>query len=135
MKGVINDFSLHENEIIWPLFCHISPLTFCYFLYLSHLGTLLIMIIHSVSGHNPRTHPFPFSSSEKAQSSSVMTQSQHSCNNWLRVLSQDKRPPALFLTNQNHLVLYFIALLHKMHIFLYYYKFLLLLFSYLSGLK
>jgi len=79
--------------------------------------------------------PSPSALQRKSTSLSVMTHSQHSCNNWLRVLCLNTNARLLYFWQTNNFILYFIVLLHKMHIFLYYWKFPLLLFSYLSDLK
>lgn len=99
-----------------------KPLNFLQFLilisrHITHYDYSLYLAV--TQGHIPS----PSTLQRKSTSSSVMTHSQHSCNNWLRVLCLNTNACLLYFWQTNHLTLYFIALLHKMHIFLYYWKF------------
>lgn len=123
-EWVINDFSLHENEAKLIFILSYKPLNFLLFILLiTSRHIILITIIHAISGHNPRIHPFPSAPVWKSTSSCLITHSQHSLNHWLRVLCLRANFYLLSCWQANHLILYFIALMHGLHAFLYHWNF------------
>lgn len=102
------------------------------FILITFRHIIFIMIIHTISGHNPNI----------AFSLQLLVECPHFPPWWLTASitsitgswssASQKIPACSFATQTNHLVLYFIALVNGLYIFLYYWKLPLLFFSYLS---